>query len=65
MWDGEVEDGQAESDEDAVGHDQGLDGAQGELVGKVGAVEAADVLAEVGRQGFGQVRRHSESEGPP
>lgn len=58
MWDGEIENGQAEGDEDAVGDHQGLDGAQAELVGKVGAVGAADVLAQVGGQRGGQVQRH-------
>lgn len=65
VGDTEVEDGQAEGDEDAVGDDQGLDGAQGELVGKVGAVDSADVVAQVGGQRVGQVQRHGESEGPP
>lgn len=65
VGDGEVEDGQAEGDQDAVGDDQGLDGAQGELVGKVGAVDGADVVAEVGGQRVGQVQGHGESERPP
>lgn len=58
VWDGEVEDGQAEGYEDTVGDDEGLDGAQGELLGKVGSVDAADVLAQVGGQRVGQVQRH-------
>lgn len=61
VWDGEVEDGQAKGNEHAVGDDQGLYGAQGELVVKVGAIDGADVVAEVGGQSVGQLQRHGES----
>lgn len=47
---GVVEDRQAEGYQDGLGDDQGLDGSQGELVGKVTAVSYAYVLAEVGGQ---------------
>lgn len=65
VGDGKVEDWEAEGYQDGPGDDQGLDGSQGEFVGKVTAVNAADVVAQVGRQRVGQLQRHCESEGPP
>lgn len=62
--DGEVEDGQGDGAEDGVGHDEGLEGAGGELVAELQPVEVADVGAEVG-QAVGQGDGHVEADGPP
>lgn len=57
----EVEDGQAKGDQDAVGDDQGLDGAKCELVVEMAAVDGADVVAQVCGQRAGQFQGHGES----